>query len=177
MKGIILIDQNTDVALHYITKTNVKNTAGKVVSCFFRKLSGRKMEKYPFAPHQFLSHYVISCLLHLNAAELRTSQPGSTQDWSPSAVCSPLRRLRCSEGWTTGPSLQGAAPCSWLPRLAGPGWRGGVSFGVWIPGRPGRGAPVGEEGAALSVLEAEVEACPCAWLPSGSEDTGQDVFC
>lgn len=30
MKGIILIDQNTDVALHYITKTNVKNAAGKV---------------------------------------------------------------------------------------------------------------------------------------------------
>lgn len=36
---------------------------------------------------------------------------------------------------------------------------------------------MGEEGAALSVLEAEVEACPCVWLPSGSEDTVQDVFC
>lgn len=161
MKGIILIDQNTDVALHYITKTNVKNAAGKV-------------EERWKNIHSLL---ISSCLTTLFPVYYTLVQPGSTQHWSPSAVCSPLRRLRCSEGWTTGPSLQGVAPCSWLPRLAGPGWRGGVSFGVWIPGRPGRGAPVGEEGAALSVLEAEVEACPCEWLPSGSEDTVQDVFC
>lgn len=45
----------------------------------------------------------------------------------------------------------------------------GVSSEVWSPGRPRRGAPEGEEGAALAGLEAEVEACLCEWLPSGVE--------
>lgn len=60
-------------------------------------------------------------------------------------------------------------PCSWKPRRTGQEWRAGVSSGVWSPGRPGRGVPEGGEGAALSGLEVEVEACLCVWLQSGVE--------
>lgn len=68
--------------------------------------------------------------------------------------------------------MPGVGPYSWKPRRTGQGWRAGVSSGVWSPGQPERGALEGEEGAALSGLEAEVKACLCALPPSGVKTGG-----
>jgi len=119
--------------------------------------------------------FIITHPLHPTTAELSTLQSGSRRRWWLPGVYFPLHWFRCSEGWgtrLTGPLLLDAGPCSWRPRRPGQGWTAAASSGVWSPGRPGRGAPEGGEGAALSGLEAEVEACPCEWPPSAVEVGG-----